>query len=219
MTEYSLHSQVKAWYSVLGDGIEVKVGEGFVVDVLRDDLFIEIQTRNFSAIRKKLVKLLVNNKVRLVYPIALRKWLIYVNTKGELIRKRRSPKRGKIADLFHELVFLPSLVRNKNFSFEVLMIEEEEERCNDGKGSWRRRGISIKDRRLLRVCDKVVFENKFSFLRFLPFSKEEVFTNRLLAKRLGVSLRLARKITYCLRKMELITLVGKKRKQYLFVVC
>ena len=218
MTEYSLHSEIKAWYSILGDALEVKVVDGFVIDVLRDNLLIEIQTRNFSAIKKKLSMLVVGNRVRLVYPIAKLKWIVYVTKLGEVVRRRKSPKRGKLIDLFYELVYLAHLVKNKNFSFEVLLIEEEELRCNDGKGSWRRRGVSIKDRRLLNVFDRVVFENSQGFLRFLPFNMGESFTNKFLAKKLGVSIRLAQKITYCLRKMNLISIDGRKKKELLFKV-
>ena len=124
MTEYSLHSEVKAWYSALGDELEVKVNNGFVIDVLRDNLLIEIQTRNFSVIKKKLDKLVVDNRVRLVYPIAKLKWIIYVSKLGDVVSKRKSPKRGKLIDLFYELVHLSYLVKNKNFSFEVLLNEE-----------------------------------------------------------------------------------------------
>lgn len=218
MTEYSLHSEVKAWYSALGDELEVKVNDGFVIDVLRDKLLIEIQTRNFSAIKKKLNKLAVDNRVRLVYPIAKLKWIIYVSKLGDVVSRRKSPKRGKLIDLFYELVHLSPLVKNRNFSFEVLLIEEEELRCNDGNGSWRRRGVSIKDRRLMTVFDSVVFENSRGFLRFLPFDTGESFTNKSLAKKLGVSIRLAQKVTYCLRQMDLIFIVGKKRKELLFKV-
>ena len=219
MTEYSLHSQVKAWYSIFGDEIEVKVDEGYIIDIIRKNMLIEIQTRNFSSIKKKLIKLLKNNRVRLVYPISKIKWLVYVNNNGELIRKRKSPKTGKIVDLFYELVFLSELAKDENFSFEILLIEEEEERCNDGRGSWRRRGISIKNRKLLRVFENVVFADIQSYHRFLPFKRNEIFTNRLLSNKLGVSLRLARKISYCLRKMELIELYCRKKKKYLFRVC
>ena len=218
MTEYSLHSEVKAWYSALGDELEVKVNNGFVIDVLRDNLLIEIQTRNFSAIEKKLNRLVVDNRVRLVYPIAKLKWIIYVSKLGDVVSKRKSPKRGKLIDLFYELVHLSYLVKNKNFSFEVLLNEEEEVRCNDGNGSWRRRGVSIKDRRLLTVFDSVVFENSRGFLRFLPFGMSKSFTNKLLAEKLGISVRLAQKITYCLRKMDLISINGKKRKELLFKI-
>ena len=159
-----------------------------------------------------------DNQVRLVFSIAKHKWLGYVDRFGEVVRKRKSRKRGKLVDLFVELVYLADLVKNKNFSFEVLLIEEEELRCNDGKGSWRRKGVSTKDRRLLSVCDRVVFESRRDFFRFLPFDANELFTNRILAKKLGSSIRLAQKITYCLRKMDLISVVGKKRKAYVFKV-
>ena len=69
MTEYSLHSDLKDWYSVADGQVEVKVDD-FVVDVVKDGLLIEIQTRNLSAIKNKLGKLLSTNQVRLVYPIA-----------------------------------------------------------------------------------------------------------------------------------------------------
>jgi len=218
MTEYSLHSEVKAWYSALGDELEIKVKDGFVIDVIRDNLLIEIQTKNFSAIKNKLNKLVMDNRVRLVYPIAKLKWITYVSKSGDVFSRRKSPKNGKLIDLFYELVHLSHFVKNKNFSFEVLLIEEEELRCNDGNGSWRRRGVSIKDRKLLTVFDRVVFENSRGFLRFLPFDMGESFTNKFLAKKLGVSIRLAQKITYCLRKMDLISIDGKKSKELLFKV-
>jgi hypothetical protein len=58
MTEYSLHSEIKEWYKISGDKLEVKV-EDFIVDILRGNLLIEIQTRNFSAVKNKLVKLIL----------------------------------------------------------------------------------------------------------------------------------------------------------------
>ena len=51
MTEPSLHSEIKDWYKVSGDELEVKV-EDFIVDILRGKLLIEIQTGNFSNVKK-----------------------------------------------------------------------------------------------------------------------------------------------------------------------
>jgi len=217
MTEYSLHAGIKERYSVLGGQVEVKVDD-FIVDVVKDGLLIEIQTRNLSAIKKKLGKLLLANQVRLVYPIAKVKWIVYVSNSGEFVRKRRSPKKGKIIDLFIEMVHLSDLINDKNFSFEVLLIEEEELRCDDGKGSWRRRGVSVKDRKLLKVFDRVVFEDITDFLKILPDNLGVSFTNRVLAKKLGISIRLAQKITYCLRKMNILIIDGKKKRELLFRV-
>ena len=217
MTEYSLHAEIKEWYSALGGEVEVKVDD-FIIDVLKDGLLIEIQTRNLSAIKKKIGKLLLTNKVRLVYPLSTVKWIVYVSKSGDFVRKRRSPKREKIVDLFVELVHLSNLVNDKNFSFEVLLIEEEELRCDDGKGSWRRRGISIKDRKLVKVFDRVVFEDRTDFLKILPTNVGVSFTNKVLAKELGISIRLAQKITYCLRKMNLLIIDGKKKRELIFRV-
>ena len=126
MTEYSLHSEIKDWYMSAGDKLETKV-EDFIIDILRDNLLIEIQTGNFSAIKKKLTKLLQNNnQVKLVYPIAKLKWIVHVTDSGEFIRRRKSPKKGKLTDLFYELVHAPRLIKDRNFSLEVLLIEEEE---------------------------------------------------------------------------------------------
>lgn len=217
MNEHSLHSEIKNWYSLPGDRFEVKVDD-FIVDILRHALLIEIQTRNFSAVKIKLRRLLENHEIRLVYPIPQLKWIVHVTKSGEIIRRRKSPKKGRLVDLFYELVRTPSLVKEKNFSLEVLMIEEEELRFNDGKGSWRRRGISIKDRRLINVYSRTLFRNEKDFLRFLPNSVIRSFTNKEFAETSGLSINLVRRITYCLRKMGAITITGKKGKELIFKV-
>jgi hypothetical protein len=217
MTEYSLHSEIKDWYKISGDELEVKV-EDFVVDILRGKLLIEIQTRNFSAVKKKLIKLLLNNQVRLVYPISKLKWIVHESRTGQFLRRRKSPKKGKLLDLFYELVHTPTLIEDRNFSLEVLLIEEEELRCNDGRGSWRRRGVSVKDRKLMNVFDRIVFEDSRDFLEFLPKELDECFTNRVLALKLGISINLAQKITYCLRKMGAVSIAGKKGNELLFQI-
>ena len=217
MTEHSLHSEIKGWYMVSGDELEVRV-EDFIIDILRGKLLIEIQTGNFFAVKKKLVKLLSNNQVRLVYPIAKLKWIVHVSSSGEFVSKRKSPKKGKLTDLFYELIHTPSLIEDRNFSLEVLLIEEEELRCNDGRGSWRKNGISVKDRRLVKVFDRIVFEDRRDFLEFLPKELDGCFTNKVLALKLEISCRLAQKITYCLRKMGVISIAGKKSNELLFQV-
>jgi len=217
MTEYSLHSEIKDWYKISGDKLEAKVDD-FIVDILRGKLLIEIQTRNFSAVKKKLIKLLLNNQVRLVYPIAKLKWITYESRAGQLGGRRKSPKKGKLIDLFYELVHVPSLIKHKNFSLEVLLIEEEELRCNDGSGSWRRRGVSVKDRKLKQVFDRVVFEDSRDFLKFLPQELDERFTNRVLASKLGISVNLSQKITYCLRRMGAVSIASKKGNELSFQI-
>ena len=216
--ESSLHSAIKKWYFLEGDRIEDRVGN-FIVDIVRGDLLIEIQIANFSAIKPKLLRLLNDHKVRLVYPIPKEKWIVHKSTvTGEIYGRRRSPKKGRLFDLFSELIRIPSLFSKGNFSIEVLMIEVEEIRCNDGRGSWRRKGLSIEDRKLIRVFERRTFEHKTDFLKVLPEDLPDPFSNRNLAESLGIPVKQARKITYVLRKIGTITHVSKNRNQMLFVL-
>ena len=138
--ERSLHSALKDWYAVPGDRLEAKV-DGFHIDILRHKLLIEIQTSNFSSQRKKLTTLTGKHNVRLVFPIAKEKWIVRLSADGlTRLGRRKSPKKGHLLLLFEELVSIPSLMKVENFSLEVLLIQAEEVRCDDGQGSWRRKG-------------------------------------------------------------------------------
>jgi hypothetical protein len=68
------------------------------------------------------------------------------------------------------------------------------------------------------VFDRIVFRDSQDFLEFLPRELDEYFTNKFLALKLGISVKLAQKITYCLRKMGAISIAGKKRNELLFQV-
>ena len=59
--EKSLHSSIKQWYVTDGDRFEVKLDK-YVIDLVREDSLIEIQTKNFSAIRNKLRELVKDRK-------------------------------------------------------------------------------------------------------------------------------------------------------------
>jgi hypothetical protein len=215
MNEYSLHSEIKKVYSLIGDQFEVKIGN-YIVDILRDNLIIEVQAKNFSALKEKLQVLTENHRVRLVYPLPEKKWITYVSKDHVVLNSRKSPRKGRLTDLFAELVMIPHLIDKENFSLEVLLIDEEEVRCNDGRGSWRRKGISIKDRKLLKVNRRILFQTKADYLKILPENLNEVFTNRELAKLAKIPVRTARQITYCLKKGGVIRLAGKNGREHIF---
>ena len=215
MNECSLHSEIKKVYSLPGDQFEVKLGN-YIVDILRGNLVIEVQTKNFSALKEKLQVLTEKHQVRLVYPLTEKKWITYVTKDHEVLDKRKSPRKGRVTDLFRELVMIPNMIGEENFSLEVLFIDEEEVRCDDGKGGWRRRGVSIIERKLLKVNDRVLFHSKADYLKILPDNLNGVFTNRELSKLAKISARTARQITYCLKKGGVIQLAGKNGRELVF---
>ncbi len=206
--ETALHHALKTWYSQPGDQLEAQ-HEGYVIDVLRDDLLIEIQTSNFSAMRPKLSALLDSNLIRIVHPIAMQRHIIKQYASG-CINRRKSPKKGHITHLFGELVYLKTYWLHRNLSLHVLMVEDEELRIEDGKGSWRRKGWSIADRQLLKVHEDHLFDVMTDVARLLPEDLPVVFTTRDLASRLSQSMRVAQQMTYCLREMCQIEQIGKQ---------
>ena len=217
LNEKPLHASLKQWYARPGDRLEVPV-DGFVIDIVRDDLLIEIQTRNFSSIKSKLTNLVRSHPVRLIYPIVQEKWIVRLsNGKGSRVVRRKSPKRGRLEDLFWELVSIPQLLSNPNFSLEVLMIREEEERRYSGKRAWRRKGWVIERRRLLDVLDQRVFLASADWLRFLPDGLGS-FTTRDLAAGMNTRTELAQKMAYCLRESRMIELIGRRGRSNLYRV-
>lgn len=216
VTEYSLHSTLKEYYSRECDSVEVEVSD-YVVDVAREGILIEIQTGSFSNIRDKIVELIDDSQVRLVYPISFIKWIVRLDRDSEtVLSRRRSPKRGRLEEVFYELVYMPKLIENKNLELEVLLINSEEYLINDGRGSWRRRGWSVHDRKLVDVLGREIFEEPKDFARLLPEALPFRFTARELRRAAGISANLAQKMVYTLRHMGVLSLDGRKGRAYLY---
>jgi hypothetical protein len=218
LKERSLHASLKQLYMTGDAKAEVEI-DGYVVDIVRHGLLIEVQTKNFAKIKSKLFALMKKYPVRLVYPIPSEKWVVRQSPDGsQEIGRRRSPKRMSHVDIFDELIRFPNFIAHNNFSLEVILIREEEIRRKDGKGSWRRRGWSIVDRRLIEVVERSVYETPSDFLELIPTELEKPFTNSDLVESMGIPRRIAQRMTYCLRKMDAIRTVGKKGNAILYDV-
>lgn len=217
LNEKPLHADLRAWYARPGDALEVSI-DGFIVDIVRGDLLIEIQTRGFSGLKRKMRALLDNHPVRLVYPIAHEKWIVRLAADQQTtVGRRKSPKRGAFVHLFDELVSFPRLLSNPNFSLEVLLTREEEVRHYDGTRAWRRRGWVVERRLLLQVVDRRGFETPQDVAGLLPADLVEPFTTLELAAAISQPRRLAQKMAYCLRETGSIEPVGKRGRATLYV--
>jgi hypothetical protein len=217
LNEKPLHASLKEWCAQPGDQFEVAV-DGFVIDIVRGDLLLEIQTSSLASIKSKLRILARSHRVRLIYPIAQEKWIVKLarNDRGEVTR-RKSPKRGRVEDLFWEMVSFPELLANPDLSLEVLIIKEEEVWRYEGRRRWRRRGWAVEERRLLEVVGQRLFEATADWRALLPKGLVE-FTARDLSEAIGIRRALAQKMVYCLRKMGVIAQIGKEGRANLYRV-
>jgi len=216
LNEKSLHVELKQWYAQPDDQIEVSV-DGYVIDIVRSNLFIEIQTRSFASMRPKLLELTKTHPVRLVHPIAQEKWIVKLASDERTEQSRRkSPKRGTMYDIFRELVSFPQLMADPNFSLHVLLIQEEETRRYDSRRAWRRKGWVTHERRLLTVVDEHHFTTPEDMKALFPEAVDKPFTTSDLAKALGKPRWLMQKMAYCLREMGTIEQVGKRGNAILY---
>jgi hypothetical protein len=218
--ESPLHAALKEWVAQPGDQFEVAV-DGFIVDIVRGDLLIEIQTGSFASIRGKLVTLVERHPLRLVYPVAEQKWIVKLPKDGEgdgqaTLGRRKSPKRGTFQDVFQELVSFPQLMAQDSFSLDVLLIHEEELRRHDSRRAWRRRGWVTHERRLLEVVAQRRFATPAELAELVPASLAEPFATSDLAAAIGRPRRLAQRMAYCLREMGSIQVVGKEGNAFLY---
>ena len=215
--EKSLHAELKKLYLRKEYKSEVYVN-GYIVDILTDDQqIIEIQTKGFAVIKRKLTNLIQTHKIKLVYPLAFEKYLfLYDKSEKNILYKRKSPKKQTIIDIVNELIWIKPILAHRNFSLDVVFIKENEIRRNDGKGSWRRKGISIVDRNLIKVIKIQSFRKKKDYKCLLPGDCVKQFTNKQLANILNISLRKTQKITYCLTEIGLLKKIDNKGRAYVY---
>ena len=209
LREKHLHASLKRWYSRPGDRIEVSI-DRFVIDLVRDDLLIEIQTRGFSSMKQKVVALLdLGWRVRIVHPIALDRWIVKIDADGAALSRRRSPRHGDPTDVFAELVSFPDLLANPSLEIHLVLTHEEEYRVHNPDGAWRRKGWTEVERRLTDVVDTVMMSRVEDLADLIPAGLPETFTTGDLAAALGRPRRVAQQMAYCLRSLEAIVPVGK----------
>jgi len=217
LKESSLHCALKFRYS--GDGGSVEApAESFVCDACTSSgELIEVQIGSLRPLKEKAKSLCKKNKLRIIYPIIVRKTIELYNAKGNrLIHRRKSPKRGGPWDLFNALIYAPELPLLKKLTIELAVIDVVEKRIDDGKGSWRRKGISITDRYLEVWHNSIVLKRLKDYRQFLPFKKKESFTVKSLAEKAGINQVIARKTIYVLVKIGLVEHTGKQGRAFVY---
>ncbi len=151
LRERPLHASLKRWYAEPGDRTEVAV-DGYVIDLVRGDLLIEVQTRGLSSARHKVAALLGRgHRLRVISPIAVDTWIVKFDADGGVLSRRRSPRHGIASDVFAELVSIATLLADPGLEIDLVLIEMEERRFHapgrpvapqglDRRGASTRRG-------------------------------------------------------------------------------
>jgi hypothetical protein len=214
LSESSLHRELKFQYAGPAGETEVEVS-GFVADGKNaEGEYFEIQYGSFGPIMKK--ALVLQGRMRVVHPIIITKYIEAFTIRGRFLYRKKSSRKGTPWDLFNVLIYAPDLPLIPGIVIELALVEAAEERVRDGKGSWRRKGASIRDRRILKQLDRIKLEKPSDYYRFVPFEEKEKFTSALLAQEAGISVSLARKALYVLAKLGIVKKNGREGKAYIY---
>jgi hypothetical protein len=216
--ETSLHRQLKAHYAVDGATVEQRVGR-YRIDVVRGKQLIEIQHSSLTAIRDKIAVLLKTHDVLVVKPVVITKHLVKLGREGgEVVSRRRSPKRRTLLDVFEELVHFTRVFPHRRLTLEVALIEIEEWRYpgHGRRRRWRKDDHLVDDQHLVQVHSVHQFRTAADLCRLLPPALPQPFHTGQLAEGLGVERWIAQRMAYCLRETKAIRQVGKQGGAWLY---
>lgn len=216
--ESTLHRRLKARFGPdLGGRSEVVV-DGYRIDAVGPDgVLVEVQTGHLGPLRDKLRRLLEGHRVRVVKPVALRTRVVRRKSlDGPDLSARFSPKRGRISEVFDDIVGLAGVFPHENLAIEVLAVEVEEIRLP--RRRWP--GYVVADRRLLDVFSpSIALVEPADLWRLLPAMPEGRFSTLDLAERLACSREAAQRVAYVLRRAGAAEVVGKAGNRRLYLAC
>jgi len=214
--EKTLHAVVKYYIEPDVTKHEIKVGS-FHADIVTDGGIFEIQTRSFNAMRKRLACFLDISPVTIVYPLPKTKWLLWIdNDTGEVTKKRKSPKQGRIYDAFYELYKIKPLLAHSNLQLKLVFIDLEEYRNLDGWSENKKKGSSRYERIPLDVIEEVSFNSTADYLQFIPDELPEQFTSKDYKQAAKINISTAQTALNILNHIGIVKRVGKKGNSLIY---
>lgn len=214
--EKTLHSVLKNYFQPDPSKQEIPVGS-FIADIVNGNDIIEIQTRQFNNLRRKLEFFLKEHTVTLVYPVAGIKWLMWIDQEtGEVTKKRKSPKRGTGQEIFYELYKIKYLLESPNLRLCIVIMELEEYRYLNGWSYDRKRGSSRHDRIPVDIIDQIYINNPSDYMQLIPESLDKEFTSAEYKKASGLSLSRSQTALNVLHSVGNVVRIGKRGNAYIY---
>lgn len=216
LSEKTVHSVLKHYYESNILNHEIKI-DGFIADIYNGHEIIEIQTRSFDKLRRKLPVFLEHYPVTIVYPIPYTKWIRWVNPQtGEISSPRKSPKRGSPYLIFPELYKIKSLLTIPGLKLKIVLLNMEEYRFLDGWSTDKKKGSTRCDRIPTDIIQELSILELDDYRLLIPEMLEEEFTVRDYKKASGLSAAASNTAVHILNYVGNIQRIGKKGRAYLY---
>jgi len=211
--EKTLHAVLKRYYEPDTSKHEIRIGN-FYADIACGDCIIEIQTGSFYALRKKLDLFLITHKVTVVYPIPAVKYVCWLDPQsGELVSRKRSPKKGSVYDSIPQLFYIRDMLSDPKLELKLLFLELDEYKLLDGWGKNRKNNATKYERIPLAIVDEVSLSDVRDYMMLLPPSLSDVFTPHDLSHETKLNLRAAYAAVKTFAEIGIIEPCGKLNKR------
>lgn len=209
LKEKKLHIILKKYFEEDPAYLEVPTN-GYVADIRRGDLITEIETKSFSGLGPKLAAYLPEYRVRLVHPLAGRKYVSWIDPEtGVLSPRHLSPKKEGICDLLFELVRILPYAAHPRLEVLGPVLEMDEYRRADGWDRTGKRGSHRVERIPTELTDMIVLATDDDYRRAIPDSLPDAFTVKEFAKAARTRAETARAAMKVLEKRGVLVPVGR----------
>jgi hypothetical protein len=216
LAEKTLHAVVKDYYTAEGMAQEVKIGP-FIADISYDGGVIEVQTRQLFKLKGKLRHFLPLGDVTVVYPVAGKKRVVWIDSENGLATKaRKSPKTGAVCHAFHELYGIKEFLRHPNLKIIVALIDLDEYRLLNRRGSDPKRGARRYDRLPASLAGEVRISAPGDWRGLVPRGLGETFNTEDFARHAGVNRAHAREALNLLHHMGVAERTGKQGNAWIY---
>ena len=216
LSEKTVHAVVKNYYEPDEDKQEIPI-EGMYADIFTGKEIIEIQTRSFDQVRKKLDRFLAYYPVTVVLPIPAVKWLIWIDEEtGELTDKRRSPKKGNPYKAFKELYKIKQYLKKDGLTIKLLFLDMEEYRLLNGWSKDKKKGSCRYDRIPVSLVNEITLSCPQDYMQLLPNDLPDTFTCAEFAKLVKIPSKQANLVLNILFYLEVVERIGKKGNAYIY---
>lgn len=207
--EKTVHAVLKEYYGGGEESKELNIGD-FVADAVTEEGIVEIQTRALYRLNKKLETLLPLCRVTVVYPLESEKYLLTIDPdSGELISRRKSPKKVGLWQGLAELYGIRDKLADENLTVRFPVLTVEELRL-PAKGKGRRRSAEKLDRLPLSMTDEYVLRRSEDYRELLPRELPEAFTAEDFARLCRINTETARR---CIGVLNVLGITAENGKQ------
>ncbi len=182
---------------------------GYIADVLDGEDIVEIQTGSFYPLKPKIKFYLENtdHKITVVHPIAALKHVIWIDPQcGEISKRNRSPKKGRLSDILPELYWLSEYLENERLSFKIMILEIDEYRILNGWSKDKKKGADKYDKIPVKLCDIVEIDRANLKEALVPQGLPENFVSADFSKITGLK---GRKLSASIKLLSVLGLIEK----------